>query len=354
MIRPLGSHFFLAGVAGLMLSACAQEGPTDKIPEPAQQEQKLAPDTASPEKEAPAPQAKEAIRKGPHRGPAFLFRAALDELELRPDQKTTIEGLLRELDSAQPFESQAQRDFHKALASGVRAGKIDVAGLAPHYAALEKNATETSQKMHAALNKLHQTLDATQRQALVAALEKRTAGGHGPGAGACGQGCQGGCAGCMGGPAMDEPGDGELDDDTAAPPRGPGHKGMGMGRHGGMGFGPMAELDLTDAQKEKLRALKLGDRPAWKPDMQKKGEHMKEMLSAFAKDGFDANQLKPPVAPAERARQHAEARAKHLESVIGILEPAQREKLAARIESGPMGPMGAGPMGRMGRGRHMH
>lgn len=356
MIRP--SRFFLAGFAALLLSACAQEGPSDKIPEPGQQEQKLAPQAPPTQDEAPAPRAKGDFRKGPHGGPAFLFRAALDELELRPDQKTTIEGLMGELERVQPGQSQAHRDFQKALAAGIRAGKLDTAALAPHYAAIEKEATETSQKVHAALNKLHQTLTAEQRQKLVTALEQRMAKGPGPGgpgAGMCGHGpggCQAGCGACGGGPE----GDDTADDDETAPPPPRGHGRRGMGRHGGMGmgtgFGPMADLDLTDAQKEKLRALRpemKGERPA-KPDMQKKGEHMKEMLAAFAKDGFDANQMKPPVDLSQKAREHAEARVKHLEALVGILEPAQREKLATKVESGPMGPMGK--MGPMGRHKH--
>lgn len=307
------------GAAALLLAACSQEVPTDKIPEPAQQnQQELAP----PRAEAAKPEAKR-FRKGPHRGPAMLLRAALKELELRPEQTTTIEGLLSDLEASDPFASPAHRDFQKALAAGVRAGKLDAAALEPHYAAIEKNASEAGQKVHAALNKLHQTLDAEQRKALVASVERRMKDGprgRGPHFGPPDPDDAPPMAGC------DEP--------EAQCEHGP----RGFRGHGGPGFGMLKDLDLSDAQKAKLRAAReqgMPERSAMQQEMQKKGEHMKQMLAAFATDRFDAGELGKSAPMARHARQGAEARVKHLETLLGVLEPAQRDKLAARVEAGP-------------------
>lgn len=325
----LRSHLFLSSVALLALAACSQEVPTDKIPEPAEQQQQPlapgAPNAEEPKAEAPRPEARGQFRKGPHGGPAFLLHAALKELELRPDQKKTVEALAADIESAHPFDSPAHKDFDKALAAGVRAGKLEPSALAPHYAAIEKHATETSQKVHEALNELHRTLDAEQRKALVAALEargKRGPKGFGP----------------------PDPGEAPLGAACAGDPdercaHGDGPKGKrGFRGHGGPGFGMLRDLDLSEAQREKLRAAREQGEPergALKQEMRKKGEHMKQLLAAFATDSFDAKALMGSADAARHARQGAEARVKHLQTLLGVLEPDQREKLAARVEAGP-------------------
>ncbi len=322
--KTLRSHLFLSGVALLALAACSQEVPTDKIPEPAEQQaRELVPE--APTAEAPKPEARGHFRKGPHGGPAFLLHAALKELELRPDQKKTVEALAADLKSAHPFDSPAHKDFQKALAAGVRAGKLEPSILAPHYAAIEKSATETSQKVHEALNELHRTLDAEQRKALVAALEARLE--HGP---------------KRFGPP--DPGDAPLGAACAGDPdeqcaHGDGPKGKrGFRGPGGPGFGLLKDLDLSETQREKLRAARAQGEPergAMKQEMQKKGEHMKQLLTAFATDSFDAKALMGSADVARHARQGAEARVKHLETLLGVLEPSQRDKLATRVEAGP-------------------
>ncbi|MCC6900483.1 MAG: Spy/CpxP family protein refolding chaperone [Polyangiaceae bacterium] len=300
-----------AGLSLLALAACSQQVPSDEVPEPTEQtEQPLAPKAEAPRAQAPKAEAREHVRKGAHRGPGFMLRAALKELELSPAQVQKIEGLLTELDSAHPAESPSHQAFDQALAAGVRAGKLDRAALEPHFTALDKSASEGRKKVHAALNELHRTLDAEQRKSLVAALEARTERGD---KGRHAFGDEQACGG-----------DGQCD-----------HAGKrGFGRRHGPGPGMFHDLDLTDAQREKLQSA-LPDRAAMKGHMKKKGEHMKQLLAAFAGDGFDADKL---AADADKSpRAHAEARVEHLQALLGVLEPAQREKLAARVESGPRG-----------------
>ena len=317
----------------LLLAACSQEVPTDEVPAPVEQnEQQLAPKAEAPAVGAPNAKSGRHARKGRHGGPGFLLRAALNELELRPEQKTTIEALTTELESAQPFASPAHAAFDKALAAQVRAGKIDRAALEPHTVALEKSASDARLKVQGALGELHRTLDTEQRKALVATIEARMSEGKqrfGPmkhdGECAADGECagEGECKGASGGHGKRGFG------------RGHGPK---MGGHHGPGFGTFAELDLSDAQRDQLRAAREKaepDRAAMKEKMQQKGDHMKQLLAAFAADGFDAKKLSDP--PGQQPRTQLELRVKQLETMLAVLDPAQRVKLASGIESGPPG-----------------
>ncbi len=110
----------------------------------------------------------------------MLFRAALDKLELRADQKTTIEGLIADLRKVERRANDgARKELDKSLAAAVRAGKVDPASFDTQLADLDKNAGTRASEVHAALNKLHETLDATQRATLVAELKKKMEAGPG-------------------------------------------------------------------------------------------------------------------------------------------------------------------------------
>jgi len=311
----------LSGAAlALALGACAQ-GPTDQVPEPAQSAAEgLSPaaEPAKPPSEKPEGQRPEhcgpRAGAGGHPGPGFLLHAALEELDLTADQQTNIEALEKELDSARPFDSEAHRSFDKALAGQIRAGKVDANALSASLTGLEQDAVEGAKRMHGALNKLHALLTAEQRQALVKALQAQPHPGMGPGPG-------------FGPP---EPGD------EPPPER--------VKRHGFRGHGPegmFRDLDLSDAQREKLDAVReqrRGDRDAMMARGKDRAEKHQALLRAFAGNDFDANRLVPEADIRKMAREHALERTKHLEPLVGVLEPEQRAKLAARIESGPRGP----------------
>jgi Spy/CpxP family protein refolding chaperone len=325
----------------LSMVGCAQQaGPTDQVPnENGQSQQKI-----EPQAELSRP-AKKAERRGRPGGPGMLLRAALDQLELRADQKTTIEALLKDIDGKRGFEGGARQDLEKALAASVRDGSIASADFGSNFTAIEKEATEWSSSFHAALNELHETLDASQRAALVANLKQRMEKGpagwergpkHRGGPGACGGDCQ------RGGPPA--AGDVTASNDTgerATRPmrRGPGkagrHAGMGRGRGG---FGMMRGLDLTEEQQTKLRALRDDARPdrpdfgAQKGQFRDRGE---KMLEAFASDSFDAAKLMGDNDPSKHARERAEQHVNHIRQVAGVLTADQRAKLADNLERGP-------------------
>lgn len=250
---------------------------------------------------------------GPHHGPGgpegLLFVAMHDEsLNLTADQKTKIKAALDEVKpKGPPPNIEAHR---KELAAAIRAGKIDVAALEPKPptdAEIEQHRTA----MAKALTVLHDTLTKDQRTALVASIQK-----HRP---------------------MHEPGD---------EPKGDGPKGEGFKGKMGPGGGPMhmlEDLELTQEQKDSIKAKLEAKRPteAEREAMKKQHEAMKknmdEKLQSFIADTFDAKAfLTPPAGatPPKMKNHHLE----FLDVVVSVLTPAQREKLAAKIEQGPPAP----------------
>ena len=191
----------------------------------------------------------------------------------------------------------------------------DAAAMSAHLEAAKK-----------ALSALHATLTPEQRQRLVAAVESHKGrggprghmghgGGHGPRAEGDAQRVGGGH---------------------------PGHEGM----HGAMGL--VRDLDLTDAQREQLRAKLQANRPAAPSEadreaMKAKFEAMraerKARLATFARDDFDAASFlaRPANAPDMGGGMKGmhEHMLRELAAITEVLTPAQRERLATKLEAGP-------------------
>jgi len=264
-------------------------------------------------------------------GPERLLVVALHEdIGLSDAQKATIRSAL---DAARPARPQGGEEKMKAhgakLAAAVRAGKVDVATLAadgptaPDATAM--NAHLESVKK--ALTTLHATLTPEQRQKLVSAVENHEGRG-GPGA-------HMGRGGRHGGSRPE----GEAQHVRGEHPR-------PEGMHGAMGL--LKDLDLSDAQKEQIRAKLQANRPAAPSEADReamkakfeamRGEH-KARLESFAKDDFDANAFlaKPANAPemGKGMKGMHEHMLQELAVITEVLTPAQREKLATKIEMGP-------------------
>ena len=254
-----------------------------------------------------------------HGGQEFLLRAALHEpsLNLTAAQKTTLEGALA--DSAPKTPATFDRTRIVALAAGVRAGKIDPASL-PAPATNATNGADAHRAAAAkAVDTLHATLTADQRRALVDAVTKRMAE-HGAG----------------------------TDHDHARNGKGPrpGMERMGgePGDRGPMG-GLLAGLDLTKAQEDAIHAKLEAARPAPPSDAERaamKAQHeafkadMQARLQTFVSDTFDANAfVAPPAGAVQGPKDHADHMATELAIITSVLDPAQREKLATRLEQGP-------------------
>jgi len=175
------------------------------------------------------------------------------------------------------------------------------------------------------LASLHDTLTPAQRVALVDSIEKHAPKhGRGPGAHARKRPTQ--------------------DDRAARGPRPDGDRHLRP--HGGPGPGPMFLLhgiDLTQEQKEALRAKLEAERPAKPSEAEREAmktkflamrTEMKARLESFKGDAFDAKAFVTP--PSGFDKPMGPSPAKELATVVSILTPAQREALAARIEKGPM------------------
>ena len=261
----------------------------------------------------------------PHGGPAMLLGAALHELTLTDAQKTTIQA---ELDALKP-SADAKPDFEahrKAVADAVRSGKIDEAAL---LAQMPKPPFDPA-RVAKAIGVLHDTLTAEQRKELVEKISARMEKmgdrggrfGHGP--------------------------DGDADR-----PEMKGDRGWNGEMRGPLGH-LFKGVDLTDAQKETLRAAMEANRPSDADREAMKAKHdamkaaMKEKLATFASDQFDATAFATP--PADAPKMGPEAMFGHKIKVLAAIVPAlnetQRAALAKNIEEAPMGPP------HMGKGHH--
>lgn len=250
----------------------------------------------------------------PHHGPGgpgmLLFAALHEDIKLTPEQKAKLESLVA---SNRPEPPAVDKTRTSQLASAVRSGKIDAATLQPPKEAMESAHKEHAAKLATSLTTLHDTLSKEQRVALVDAVKAKAAS-HGPWKGKEGK--------------------------EGRPPHAEGH--------GPGAMGPMAHLlgglDLTDAQKEQIKTKLEANRPAPPSDadreaMKAKFESMKKdmeaKLESFKADAFDANAFVTPPAGLDKPQGHADRMATDLQIVVSVLDQAQREKLAAKIEQGP-------------------
>ncbi len=236
-------------------------------------------------------------------GQAFLLQAALREpINLTAAQKTTIEAALAESVSKAPSADHQAR--MTALAASVRAGKVDATAQASNDVAAMNAHIAASAK---AVNTLYTTLTPEQRRALVDAVSSRM--DH---------------KGAPSGAARTHRSHAHADGDHAD-----------RGDHGPMG-GLLAGLDLTKAQEDAIHAKMAAQKPVVDHEAMKKqfeGLHAARLarLQTFASDHFDATAFVTPPAGMMNSG-HADRMATDLAIITSVLEPAQREKLATRLE----------------------
>ena len=236
-------------------------------------------------------------------GPEFLIGAALHskDLGLNDAQRSTIEALAKPGGDRPDHRERPAFDQTKAkdLATAIRAGNVSSLpkGPGPDAAQLQQHIAESAAK----LKTLHDTLTADQRAKLVADIQshapKGDKGPRGPG-----------------GPEG----------------RGP-HPEMRGGPHGGPGMPFGEDLNLTDAQKEQLRAKFEANHP--KPDFEKMKTEMNTKLESFKADSFDATAFVTPPAQLQPKMD-----GNPLADLVSVLTPEQREILAKKIEAGPPAP----------------
>lgn len=338
-VLPLVGALF--GVAG-----CAADSATIESPDPTEggAQSPLAKEAAPP-LEARGPRDAHAHRHHGPPGPEHLLFEALHELDLTDAQRTAIKGAIATLPSPKDRgpEGTARKDrgVFAALASGIRAGKIDEAAVLAAAPARPDAARRDA--VAGAMQTLHATLTPEQRQALVDRVTARidahgTKGDH--------HGMKGDHHGMKGdrhgmkGDRHERKGDRhERKGD-----RGP--RGARAERGGKLGH-LLAGLDLTDTQRASIqRALEAqrppeAEREAMKDQFKAFHAEMRARLSTFAGESFDAKAFVTPPQGAEAMgpKGHLGRMVKDLSVIVPLLEPAQREKLAEHFEKGPPAPM---------------
>jgi len=253
-----------------------------------------------------------------HGGPdAIVFAALHEPIHLTAAQRAAIEGAASTLKDSMRASHEADRARMTALAAAIRSGKVDETSLPP------RDTTARTAASAKAVDTVHATLTKEQRIALVDAMTKR-AGEHDRA--------------------------GWKDAKARTGHDGPDGRGGPEGRRGPDGdremHGLFAELDLTKAQEDAIRAKLDADRPkptdadraAMKQRFELVRSEMLARLQTFSNDAFDANAFvaRPSSAP---EGDRADFMVKRLSVVASVLDAGQREKLAARFEQGPRGPM---------------
>jgi hypothetical protein len=120
-----------------------------------------------------ATEAEESTSSPMHGGAGKLFDKALDEVQLRPDQKTAVEAMKAEAEKRHAPVKAAKDRLAIALADQIEKGELDRCALAPDTKALASAAADARPGDRAAFEKLHSILDPTQRTAFVDALKRQ-------------------------------------------------------------------------------------------------------------------------------------------------------------------------------------
>ena len=229
-----------------------------------------------------------------------LFRA-VNTIELNEEQRATLEKIaadIREAErAARDVDAGAPRsdmkEAYAALVAGVKAGKIEPAKMAPHYAALEKTAKARQDREADALNRLHAALDPSQRAAVVGAAraveEKRVVRMN----------------------VQDRPDAG-----------GPDPAKLRLQRY-------TRELGLDAEQQKKLANIVPPENRAANA-REELAKQTEVLLAAFEKEAFDAKNL--DLGATKAARAPIEDQVKLFGQLLPILKPEQRERLAKNLE----------------------
>jgi Spy/CpxP family protein refolding chaperone len=221
---------------------------------------------------------------------------ALSQVALRTDQRVAIEKLATDAETRHQSAAPLRVNLANAIATQVESGKIDEAALQPQIDALVANMEAQRPLDHAAFQKMHDLLDATQRQAFVDAVHANMQARKNQGGGA---------------------------------------------HHGGHGD-KMQEwataLNLTDAQKDQIKtsmktefAARMQTMAADKDGPNGAGGHggRGHILDNFVADNFSIDQAAP--APADMKNQVAEmtTHGVHFVEVILPTLTADQRKIAA-------------------------
>jgi Spy/CpxP family protein refolding chaperone len=227
---------------------------------------------------------------------------ALSQVALRTEQRAAIEKLATDAETRHQSALPLRVNLANAIGAQVEAGKIDQTALQPQIDALSANWEAQRPLDHAAFQKMHDLLDATQRQAFVDAVHANMQARKNQSGGA---------------------------------------------HHGGHGE-KMQEwataLNLTDAQKDQIKSSMQAEFVAHKGEMM---QHMQEgkggpggehggrghILDNFVADNFSVDQAMPQSDVKERVSEMTTHGIRFVELVMPTLTADQRKLAADKIRA---------------------
>lgn len=222
---------------------------------------------------------------GPMHGAGKLIDKALDEVQLRPDQKTEVEAMKAEAEKRHAPVKAAKDRLAVAVADQIEQGELDRCALAPDIKALASAVADARPDDRAAFEKLHTLLDSTQRTEFVDALER-----------------QWGAIEKMHEPAA-------------------------------MADKMEKDLKLSDEQKTSMEKILTGLREVREaePSYAAHRERWSKMLDNFKGDGSVFDQLAPEKDVATHTTSKVERALWAGEAILPVLHPDQRKMVADKI-----------------------
>jgi Spy/CpxP family protein refolding chaperone len=234
-----------------------------------------------------------------HVGLAGVLLKGAYEFPLNPDQRAALDKAEDQLyadNATSPWT--ALKSYNGDLVAGIRAGKLDPAKLKTDYDAVDQ-AVQAGQGREAdALNALHATLEAQQRQALAAQVKGRR--------------------------------EASMRRMPTAADGGP----MDLVKNRLTRL--TRQLGLDDAQQKSVGALLAKDTTLTATAVQARRDaaqkQLETLLGEFAKDTFDAKKVDLAQGGAKTPHEQIEHHASFVGQLLPILHPDQREKLAVQTE----------------------
>lgn len=231
-------------------------------------------------------------------GPLRPITESFGDVPLRADQRAAIERELAQAETRHASARPVGKEVVLLLADQIERGSLDDAALTAKIDALTAAMQPAREEDRKAIQRVHDLLDASQRAALVDALEAKheeRMGGHG------------------------------------------GPMGHGFGR--GAGLRQLAEeLDLTADQKAKIMDALRAERDAAGHDgaghdharrsfgdMKERRDHAVE---AFKTDGFQIDKDMPPIDPSQGPKRMVEHGLRVAHAALPVLTAEQRQKAA--------------------------
>jgi Spy/CpxP family protein refolding chaperone len=231
-----------------------------------------------------------------HRGLVGLFFRAAQDADLTDDEKAAVDKLEEPLRN-DPGPRHEIGAFHSDLVLSIKAGKIDTAKIVADEAAVNKAYSSREEDQATAFSALHDALSSEQRKTVVDAIRvMQAAHDHSPSVG------DGGISDAVAHRLE------RMKTQLALEPEQQRQVAAVLSRGGGIT--PSVVQARIDAGKKQLESL----------------------LVAFDKDTLDTKKLDLSPFAGRKASDSMERQVKYIGQLLPILEPEQRDRLAAMVE----------------------